>query len=172
MGSGERPRPSGEKPVSSRRVLAWGAALALWVCFVWGHSLVGGAASSLESGRFVALLRPAFEALGVTDVDLMTFIVRKCAHFSEYAVLGGIARMFWLAVADGRVRERARRGVLLAGCALTAAVPCIDETIQLFVPGRAGQVRDVLIDLSGAATGALLCWAIACMRRRRRSCER
>lgn len=67
----------------SRRTLAWGAALLLWVGFVWGHSLVGGAASSAESGRVVALLRPLFEATGVTDLDLMTFVVRKCAHFSE-----------------------------------------------------------------------------------------
>ena len=44
----------------SRRTLAWGAALLLWVGFVWGHSLVGGAASSAESGRVVALLRPLF----------------------------------------------------------------------------------------------------------------
>ena len=35
----------------SRRTLAWGAALLLWVGFVWGHSLVGGATSSAESGR-------------------------------------------------------------------------------------------------------------------------
>ena len=31
-----------------------------------------------------------------------------------------------------------------------------DEIHQLFVPGRAGQVRDVLIDTSGAVAGILL----------------
>lgn len=123
----------------SRRTLAWGAALLLWVGFVWGHSLVGGAASSAESGRVVALLRPLFEATGVTDLDLMTFVVRKCAHFSEYAVLGGIARTFWTRVSCelGSRASSSRHRALLAGLVLTALVPCLDETIQLFVPGRA-----------------------------------
>ena len=107
----------------SRRTLAWGAALLLWVGFVWGHSLVGGAASSAESGRVVALLRPLFEATGVTDLDLMTFVVRKCAHFSEYAVLGGIARTFWTRVSRelGSRASSSRHRVLLAGLVLTDA---------------------------------------------------
>jgi VanZ family protein len=31
-----------------------------------------------------------------------------------------------------------------------------DEFHQLFVPGRSGEVKDVLIDSAGAVTGALL----------------
>lgn len=154
----------------SRRTLGWGAALLLWVAFVWGHSLVGGVASSAESGRVVALLRPAFEALGVTDVDLMTFVVRKCAHFSEYAVLGGIARTFWtrMAAEFGTASPARSRHALLAGLLLTVSVPCLDETIQLFVPGRCGSFRDVAIDLAGAATGALIAWLVHCVRTRQR----
>ena len=159
----------------SRRTLAWGAALLLWVGFVWGHSLVGGAASSAESGRVVALLRPLFEATGVTDLDLMTFVVRKCAHFSEYAVLGGIARTFWTRVSRelGSRASLSRHRVLLAGLVLTALVfllliPSIDETIQLFVPGRSGSPRDVAIDLAGVATGALLTWLFHRARTRER----
>ena len=51
----------------------------------------------------VSLVRPVFEALGVTDVDLMSLIVRKGAHFSEYAVLGVLARCLYVALR----RERA-----------------------------------------------------------------
>lgn len=154
----------------SHRTLAWGAVLLLWVGFVWGHSLVGGAASSAESGCAVALLRPLFEATGVTDLDLMTFIVRKCAHFSEYAVLGGIARAFWSRVSRelGSRASSSRHQVLLAGLVLTALVPCLDETIQLFVHGRSGSPRDVAIDLAGAATGALLTWLFRRARTRER----
>ena len=35
-------------------------------------------------------------------------------------------------------------------------IPSIDETIQLFVPGRAGMITDVMIDCCGAATGVVL----------------
>ncbi len=38
---------------------------------------------------------------------------------------------------------------MLAG--LSTAV--IDETIQLFVEGRAGMIKDVLLDFSGVVTG-------------------
>ena len=33
-----------------------------------------------------------------------------------------------------------------------------DETIQLFVEGRSGQISDVWLDAAGIATGALLIW--------------
>ena len=49
----------------------------------------------------VAIVRPVFEALGVTDVNIMTLIVRDGAHFSEYAVLGVLARMTMVTVAGG-----------------------------------------------------------------------
>lgn len=37
----------------------------------------------------------------------------------------------------------------------TLAALC-DETIQLFVPGRSGQIADVWLDTAGCLTGALL----------------
>ena len=133
----------------------WAVAFGCWVLFIWGHSLVQGPASSLESGRVVALLRPIFEAVGVTDHDLMSLIVRKCAHFSEYAVLGVIARGLFSRLAS-------ERGVpAWVGVLAVAAVPVCDECLQLFVPGRTGLPTDVLIDLSGAVTGALLAWAFS-----------
>lgn len=36
------------------------------------------------------------------------------------------------------------------------AVPFADETIQLFVEGRSGQISDVWLDLAGALTGTML----------------
>lgn len=96
------------------------------------------------------LVRPLFEALGVTDVELMTLLVRKCAHFSEYAVLGVLG---WNLFGRLRALGEARRPW---GALLVAAVPVLDETLQLFVPGRSGSPVDVCIDLAGVATGALL----------------
>lgn len=139
---------------------AWLVCLVAWVAVIWGHSLLSGDVSGAESGLVVDLLRPVFLALGVADRDLMSFVVRKCAHFTEYAVLGVIVM--------GNVRSRweppSRRP--LAFVALGACVPLADESIQLFVPGRAGMMRDVLIDLAGLATGLLLSW-VAWRRRRR-----
>ena len=47
-------------------------------------------------------------------------------------------------------------------CVLYAS---IDEFHQLFVPGRSGQVTDVLIDLIGVVLGLLLVFLIRCFRK-------
>ncbi len=111
----------------------------------------------------VERVRWLFEALGVTDADTMTFIVRKTAHFLEYLVLGVLAS---LAFGPWRThgRERVRRAV--AAAVVYACVPVADETIQLFVPGRAGMVADMLLDMSGCPTGDLLAWLATALRRK------
>jgi VanZ family protein len=40
-------------------------------------------------------------------------------------------------------------------------VPNIDETIQRYVPGRAGMTSDVLLDMCGFACGFALCLVCA-----------
>ena len=141
----------------------WAAALVLWVLFVWSRSLYGGDESSGQSLWVVERVRWLFESLGVTDADTMTFIVRKTAHFLEYLVLGVLAS---LAFGPWRAhgRERVRRAV--AAAVVCACVPVADETIQLFVPGRAGMVADMLLDMSGCATGLLLAWLATALRRK------
>ena len=54
---------------------------------------------------------------------------------------------------------RINGGILWSGYAsggILLLIPSIDETIQLFVPGRAGMITDVMIDCCGAATGVVL----------------
>lgn len=133
-----------------RRRGVWLALLVCWVAVIWGHSLVAGPESSRESGVFVTLLRPLFLAVGVADEDLMSFFVRKCAHFTEYAVLGMLVvrnvALWWNTT-------RRRSWVMVPGA---AAVPFVDEWIQLSVPGRAGMASDVLLDLAGLCCGLLV----------------
>ena len=145
------PSPSRD---SVRRSFRWAAALVVWIAFVWGHSLIQGPQSSAESGLVVSLLAPAFRAVGVTDADAMSFLVRKCAHFSEYAVLGVLAHGLF------RARLREKGEAPLPRALLVALVPVADECIQLHVPGRSGQPTDVLIDLCGLLADALAAWAL------------
>lgn len=148
-----RPRPA-------RPSLGWTLALVAWVCLVWGNSLVPGTGSSRVSGLVVEVLGPALSALGCADPEAQTFLVRKSAHFLEHAVLAALA---WKATgAWGLVGTRR----VLALVALCVGVPCVDETIQLFVPGRVGSVRDVAIDVCGAAAGLWLCQAVSRARAR------
>ena len=78
------------------------------------------------------------------------FVVRKCAHFTEYMVLGILATHAF------DFEGRRTFDVLLPTAVFLLLIPSIDETIQLFVPGRAGMITDVMIDCCGAATGVVL----------------
>ncbi len=142
-------------PGSSRSCATrgWTIFLVLWIAFIWGHSLVPGVGSSAESSRFVDLFYGAFVRMGLTDRSFMTFLVRKAAHFSEYAVLGFAAHGLFRSIDP---KKQIRWFVLLA-----ALVPVLDETIQLFTPDRSGQVTDVLLDLCGMLFGALVFLAVA-----------
>lgn len=89
---------------------------------------------------------------GISDRALGTlhFLIRKAAHFTEYAVLGMTAVF---ALRD-----------FLKKCWQLICVPeiisflyaCTDEIHQRLVPGRYGTFSDVLIDSCGAVTGILI----------------
>ena len=76
--------------------------------------------------------------------------VRKAAHASEYALLGILLTG---AILD--IRKPWKRQ-LLACFLIGAAYAASDEFHQLFVPGRSGQIRDVMIDSAGVAAGIIL----------------
>ena len=95
---------------------------------------------------------PAEQAL---KVILLEFYVRKLAHFSEYLLLA--VTLIIPLYAHGVRKARVIFYTMLI-CVLYAIT---DEYHQSFIDGRSPQVRDVLIDSSGALLGTLLGW-LAC----------
>lgn len=128
----------------------WGLAALLMVCVIWGNSLVPGTGSGSLSLAVMDAIHGFLRGLGLPYAWVTNFVVRKCAHFTEYMVLGIIATHAF------DIKGSHRLATVLATAVFLVAVPSIDETIQLFVPGRSGMVTDVLIDCSGAFTGVLL----------------
>ncbi|MCH3947584.1 MAG: VanZ family protein [Olsenella sp.] len=149
-GMGKSSRSKDARLGTSTHHRRWVLVFFLWMAFVWGHSLVQGPASSLESSRVAAILAPLLNALGITGESAVTFAVRKTAHFLEYAVLGALGVPAFI--------RPAREGIVprWLGPLVVALVPVADETIQRFVPGRESSPRDVLIDLCGAVVGTLV----------------
>lgn len=151
-------------------VLPW-VLLLLWVCVIWGHSFMPGSESSSESSLVLGLVRragawlfsqgfPPVQRLldahpGIMRVfantDLLHHYVRKAGHFCEYFVLGILAFNAVRLTFTHPIACAAAFGVIWVG------VPNIDETIQRFVPGRAGMMQDVLLDMSGFGCGFVLC---------------
>lgn len=135
---------NGEKAI----LISLAAALVLLTAFIWGHSAMPAAQSEGESKAVLPILRPLLLWFGVPLEQCHT-VLRKMAHFSEYGLLG----MVWIFLLL-KCQHPPRRCILPAGsaCLFTALV---DETIQLFVPGRSGMVTDIWIDFAGASAGIL-----------------
>lgn len=115
--------------------------------------------SSGTSGNVIRLIagifRPGFGSLPAAEqaeiVASLQFIARKSAHFSLYMILGVLS--FLAVISYEKLLFVLRLAISCTVCLLYAAS---DEIHQLFVPGRSGEVRDVMIDFSGAVLGILL----------------
>jgi len=125
----------------------------LWVAVIFSFSLQPASTSSQVSrgvghwlvDTFVPFLSERLETMPVEQLELLHTLLRKAGHFSEYFILGILAVLTVL-----QTKLRYRRLSALFFCVLVAAV---DETIQLFVSGRSGQVTDVMLDGVGALCG-------------------
>ena len=89
-----------------------------------------------------------------TDIaDKLDFVVRKLAHFTEYAILGVF---YTIGLIGFNIHKKYNKGYLI----LISSIMCClysmtDEFHQLFVSGRNGNIRDVCIDTLGGITGAV-----------------
>ena len=118
--------------------------LVLNLALIWGNSLLPGEVSGAISGfvrDLIALLLPGDGAPGQGHG-----LLRKLAHFAEFASLGMI--LTWI------MGMLSKPIPLALACGFAAA--CVDETIQMFVPDRGPAFTDVLIDTAGVLTGLLL----------------
>ena len=130
---------------SDRRLRLNRRILVLLLCFVWGNSLLPGSVSGAFSDwvrDILAVLLPG-EVPGVTTGG---GLLRKIAHFTEFAALG--ATLCW----RSGMLEKRKWMALVSGF----GTACLDEIIQLFVPDRGPSLRDVAIDTCGVAAGMAL----------------
>ena len=114
------------------------------LALIWGNSLMTGTDSGNLSGSVLEWLSRFLPFLGT---EAGHHFLRKAAHFSEFCLLGALVSM-------RRIAEEEAPKLSLSGFGLTVA--CIDETIQLYVPGRASSLIDVWIDTAGFVTGTIL----------------
>ena len=120
----------------------------LIMLFIFWQSAMPAAVSELESDSIVSRLAEWLQA----DEDLVSFIVRKSAHFTEFLILGV---SLFLTVWNLR-----KRSSFWIPWAIGAAYAVSDELHQHFVPGRSCEVRDMIIDICGVLVGVAICrWA-------------
>ena len=116
------------------------------LAFIWGNSLMTGAESGNLSGGILSWLN-SFLGLGEEGAVILHYVIRKAAHFTEFACLGAL--LAW------RFGMEHHKGIHLAVFSLFGGLlaACTDETIQIFVDGRGSSLIDVWIDTCGTAAG-------------------
>lgn len=131
-----------------RHLPMYACLVVLTLAFIWGNSLVPGDVSGEISGGVFELVAGLFAVFG----EKGQLVLRKLAHFTEYTALGFFLTGLWRNL---RRRERFTPPLLMG-----LAAACLDETIQIFSPGRGSSLIDVWIDFSGVCVGFLLSWAL------------
>lgn len=141
--------------INRKQFLICLGAVLLWIAFIFCHSLQPAAVSSSKSTYILTLLQRFFP-FGFTE-----YFIRKMAHFTEFCVLGILSGTLFCGCCQ-RLRT-----VFLFSVMTGMSTALCDETIQLFVDGRSGQISDVWIDVAGTAAGAVLVLLIRAVWRQR-----
>lgn len=115
-----------------------------WMILIFWFSSAGHEASSGQS------MQAVHGITRVTGVVLPEVLVRKAAHVFLYFILG---ILLTLLVRTYRIRWRS---VVLWAVGIACAYAATDETHQLLVGGRSGQVSDVLLDTVAACVGVVV----------------
>lgn len=132
------------------------------MCFIFIMSSFGHNSSDAQSNLFVDFIAQNFPHVrhglenNLISLSTLIFLVRKTAHFTEYAVLGAL---FYLNIMQHPKPNQPHKKILLP-IFFSFLYACTDEIHQIFVPGRSAQFRDVLIDTLGASFGCLLIHAL------------
>lgn len=144
-----------------RRQKIWLVILLIYIALVYGRSIKPAAVFSKESGFVLAAAVELFDQAGLPSGWLTDHIVRKTAHFTEYAGLGLLLFMNLRSLTERKIRW-------LTGMLAAAVIPFLDETIQLFAAGRAAMIQDVWLDISGEVFGIAIAAAGAALWQRMR----
>lgn len=140
----------------NNKSVVWFIITVVWMTVILGFSAQPADVStdtSLRVGMTIGKMSvPDFSKLSKEEqIDYakkIEFPVRKMAHATEYAILGCLLTNLCLSLS----MKKASMWSWLMGSAYAAT----DEFHQLFVPGRSGQITDVMIDSVGCLIGCLV----------------
>ena len=134
-----------------------------WMILIFWFSSAGHEVSSGQSERVVRSMQY------ITNISFSETVVRKAAHVFLYFVLG---ILLTLLVHTYHIRWRS---VVLWAVGVACAYAATDETHQLLVGGRSGQVSDVLLDTVAACVGVVVIaggYKLICKLRNNQKCDK
>lgn len=117
----------------------------IWMIIIFIMSSFNAEDSANQSNFIVNIIS---NILNIENVRLLSLIIRKLAHFTEYLILG------FLTINMLNKNDISKKYLISILICLIYATS--DEIHQIFVPGRACQIKDILIDSVGSITGIYL----------------
>ena len=148
--------------MTKKRIILFALVIS-WMILIFWFSSAGHEVSSGQSERVVQGVRH------MTNISVPEMIVRKAAHVFLYFVLG---ILLTLLVRTYHIRWRS---VVLWAVGIACTYAATDETHQLLVGGRSGQVSDVLLDTAAACAGAVIIaggYKFICKLHKNQKCDR
>jgi len=134
--------------MNKRKIISW-SLLILWMTFIYYMSDQPAIVSDNQSESVIVLLSKIGIDMSGIFGQLANFIVRKSAHFIEYMILALLAFNVLIMYFD-------INKAIIIGILFVFIYACSDEIHQLFVQGREGAIRDVIIDTCGGTTLLLI----------------
>lgn len=130
--------------------------LILWMIVIFSFSSADANKSTSTSDKVITTMIEIKDKITNNEtpnnekeiiVKNLSFYIRKIAHITEYLILGFL--MFNL------LKQYSVTNIYYA-IGLSILYSCTDEFHQLFISGRSGSIRDVLIDSIGILIGTYL----------------
>ena len=141
--------------MTQKKWLGWTAVL-LWIGLIFFLTSQPAVDSNQLSKEISSIIISIMERMGtgrsINALWLNSFM-RKAAHFMIFLIL---SILVMIVLSLDKTRSNRKNMVLAFGFSVALAI--IDETRQLFVPGRGALVSDVLLDSTGALVGIGLWW--------------
>ena len=165
-----------DKSKNTKRIrLILSIIILLTVIIIWGHSFMTPEMSTEESSFVKEIVEAVVQSVSNNEAfTIPEIVIRKSAHFFEYAVLGLELVILITINKSLQADDDKKRGLIKKLLSLyptafiiSLLVGFVDETIQYFT-GRYSSIWDVLLDLAGASFSMLVFLLIRVLFLRRR----
>jgi len=119
---------------------------------VWMTVIFFASTGELSASNTIRVLEPLlrwmFPHITPRRIHQIHILIRKAAHFTEYAILAWLAARAFVRSTHTSLRLH----WLLSALLLVCIYALLDEYHQSFVPSRTASIYDSLIDMSGGLT--------------------
>ena len=132
-----------------KRIIYWVPVFIIMI-IIFYFSKDGSTASDYKSNGIADFIIRVFDLKRV-DPFYLNILIRKIAHFGIYFLLG-----FFVINALYKTTSISFCEIFIYSLLICILYACSDEIHQLLVPGRSGEIRDIIIDGSGSSIMILM----------------